>query len=232
MKSLLCALLFIPGILFSQSVFENAEKLFRQQKYNDAKALFETLLKDQPNDLKILEYLGDINGISKNWDAALVYYKKLKVLKPSNADYHYKYGGVLGMIANESNKFKALGMIDDIKQSFQKAIELNPKHIDARWALVEFYLKLPGIIGGSETKATRYANELLTISPIDGYLAKGRIAEYFERYKEAEKLYKIAIQIGSSKICYQKLSDLYKNKMNQPEKAKQIMAEFDQKTKS
>jgi hypothetical protein len=51
------------------------------------------------------------------------------------------------------NKFKALGMIGEIKESFEK-IKLNPAHIDARWALIELYIKLPGIVGG-ETKALK-----------------------------------------------------------------------------
>jgi hypothetical protein len=50
-------------------------------------------------------------------------------------------------------------MIGEIKESFEKAIKLNPAHIDAR-ALIELYIKLPGIVGGSETKALKYSNEL------------------------------------------------------------------------
>jgi hypothetical protein len=59
--------------------------------------------------------------------------KKKKQLKPSEADYHFKYGG---MKAKDSNKFKALGMIDEVKSSFEKAISLNPKHIESRWVLI------------------------------------------------------------------------------------------------
>jgi hypothetical protein len=46
--------------------------------------------------------------------------KKLKQIKPSEANYSYKYGGALGMKALEVNKFKALGMIGEIKESFEK----------------------------------------------------------------------------------------------------------------
>jgi hypothetical protein len=52
-------------------------------------------------------------------------------------------------------------MIDEIKGSFERAIELvDSRHIEARWALIELYIKLPGIIGGSETKAIKYSNYL------------------------------------------------------------------------
>jgi len=232
MKKFIFILLLVPAMVFSQTNFEKAEKLFNQEKYASAKLVFESILIENPNHLKTLEYLGDIEGIYKSWDKAMSYYGKLKSLNPSNADYYYKYGGCLGMKAKESNKFKALGMIGEVRSSFEKAIHLNPNHIEARWALIELYLQLPGIVGGSERKAEKYANELLKISPVDGYLAKGHIAEYFNRYKDAEKHYSKAIAISGSKTSYQKLADLYKNKMNQPQKAKILLENYQERNKS
>lgn len=232
MKSFLFFILLVPIITFSQSNYEKAEKLFVQGKYALSKPIFESVLVENPNHLKTLEYLGDIEGINKSWDKAIFYYAKLKTLNPNNANYYYKYGGCLGMKAKESNKFKALGMISEIESSFQKAVKLNPNHIEARWALIELYLQLPGIVGGSERKAERYANELLKISPVDGYLAKGHIAEYFKRYTVAEKQYNNAIAVSGSKTTYQKLADLYRNKMNQPEKAKIVLENYQEKNKS
>ncbi|WP_295338590.1 hypothetical protein [Flavobacterium sp.] len=221
-----------PMLVYSQSNFDKAEKFFMQDKYDLAKPIFESFLKESPNHIKTLEYLGDIEGAEKSWDKAMFYYGKLIKLKPGEANYHYKYGGCLGMKAKESNKFKALGMIDDVKASFEKAIALDSNHIEARWALIELYLQLPGIVGGSEKKAQRYAAELLKISPVDGYLAQGRIAEYFDRYKEAEKYYLKAITVGGSKTSYQKLANLYKNKMNQPERARLLLETYKEKNKS
>ena len=213
----------------SQNDFAKAEKLYQQGQISQAKIIFEAILKENPNHLKVIEYLGDIEGNAQNWDSTIFYYKKLKELNPKEADYYYKYGGALGMKAKESNKIKALSMIGEVKSSFEKAIQLNPKHIGARWALIELYLQLPAIIGGSETKAIQYSNQLLRLSPVDGYLSRGHIAEYFGKYSEAEKQYKLAIEVGKSKTCYQKLSDLYKNKMKQPERAKLVLQDFERK---
>jgi tetratricopeptide (TPR) repeat protein len=210
----------------SQTDYDKAEKLFLSNNYEQSKVLFENYLNNNPNNLKTLEYLGDIEGQFKSWDKAIYYYKKLKLIKPTEANYYYKYGGVLGMKAKSSNKFKALGMISEVKLSFEKAISLNPKHIEARIALVELYLQLPGIVGGSEKKALLYANEIAQISAVDGYLSKGHIAEYLGRYKEAEVQYKKAVEISKSNNSYQILANLYKNKMGQPEKAKSILEEI------
>ncbi len=223
---------FFTISISAQTSFEKAEKLFEQGNYAKAKTIFESILVKNPKDLKSLEYLGDIECHDADWDTALTYYERLKTVKPTEADYFYKYGGALGMKAKESNKFKALGMIDEVEASFVKAIKLDSKHIGARWALVELYLQLPAIVGGSEKKAQKYASELLKISAVDGYLSKGHIAEYFKRYTEAEKNYKKAVEIGGSKTTYQKLADLYKNKMKQPEKAKATLDEFTEKSKT
>lgn len=214
MKKFLTFLLLFPLLIWSQSDYSKAEKLFEAGKYDQARPIFESFLKENPSHLKTLEYLGDIAGHAKSWDKAIVYYRKLKQLKPSEANYYYKYGGVLGMKAKESNKFAALGMIGEVKASFEKAIELNPKHIEARWALVMIYIQLPGIVGGSETKAIKYSNELLKLSPVDGYLSRGQIDEHFKRYAAAEQQYKKAIAAGSTKTGGQMLDNLYKNKMN------------------
>ena len=57
-----------------------------------------------------------------------------------------------------------------------------------------------------------------TISKVDEYLAKGYIAEYSDRPKDAEKYYKKAIEVGGSPHTYEKLAGLYE-KNNQPKEA-------------
>jgi tetratricopeptide (TPR) repeat protein len=227
MKKLLFLFLFVPICIWSQSNFEKGEKLFHAKKYDEAKLVFENVLKTKPSDIKTIEYLGEIAAIHKSWVKGAEYFKKLKELKPTEAEYFYKYGGCLGMRAMEVNKFKAFGMVDDMKQAFEKTIALNPKHIQARWALIELYLLLPGILGGSESKALSYSNELAQFSPVDGYLSKGRIDEYFKRYALAEKNYLKANEIGKSKITFQKLYNLYLNKLKEPKKAQELKRKFD-----
>jgi tetratricopeptide (TPR) repeat protein len=225
MKLLLSVFLIFPLLLCSQS-FEKGEKLFADGKFDQAQPILENYLKSNPSNLKTIEYLGDIAGFNKSWDKAISYYKNLKTLKPTEANYYYKYGGALGMKSLGVSKFKALGMIGEVRSSFEKAIALNPKHIEARWALIELNLELPGIVGGSEAKAIKYSGELRELSPVDGYLSRGHIEEYFNRYPAAEQQYKRAILIGGSKSCYQKLADLYKNKMKQPDKANKVWEDF------
>jgi hypothetical protein len=51
-------------------------------------------------------------------------------------------------------------MIDEVENAFLTAAKLDVKHIDSRWALVMLYIELPGIVGGSESKAQKYAERI------------------------------------------------------------------------
>ena len=216
--SLLIIVFFVSTeMLFCQD-FDEAVTLYKEGKFDASKSIFEKILTSNPKNYKAKEYLGDIAAQKKQWDTAISIYKELVEKEESNPEYHYKYGGALGLKALSVNKLKALTMLSDIKYHLNRARELDKNHVDVRWALVELYISLPGIVGGSEKKALVYADELMRISKVDGYLAKGYIAEYNDRPEDAEVYYKKAIQVGGSIHTYEKLSGLYEN-TNSPEKA-------------
>lgn len=209
---------FVSAFCFSQSSKEKAKTYLTEKNYKKAQQELTTFIESNPSDIEAIELLGDAYGYQKKWDDAIEQYEKLKDNYPKNANYHYKYGGALGMKALSISKIKALGIIGDVKRAFLKAAELDPNHIDTRWALVELYVSLPGIVGGSTSKALKYANELQNLSKVDGYLAKGYVYEYDDEPELAEKYYKLAIEVGGSVTCYDKLTNFYESN-DQPEKA-------------
>lgn len=213
----------------AQNDFDKGKKLFDEKQFAQALIFFDNAFVLDNSNIKTLEYLGDIYGQQKKWDKAIFYYKKLIEIKPMEANFWFKFGGVQGMKAKDSNKFAALGMIPEVKSAFERAIVLNPRHIEARYALIELYLQLPGIVGGSERKARKYADELATISAIDGCFSKGRIEEYFDNFAKAEIQYRKAFDIGKSKTAYVKLFDLYSKSLKNNQKAVALKKEFENK---
>jgi len=218
MKKLLFLFLLPLFVTAQASIFSTAEAYFKQKKFDQAQPLFEEYLNANPDDPKTREYLGDIASYNKDWDTAIDFYEKLSTEDQKNADLHFKYGGALGMKALAISRIRALTYIGDIKEQFTTAAALDPRHIETRWALIELYLQLPGILGGSTSKAEKYADELQQISAVDGYLSKGYIEEYNNNDKEAEKYYKQAIEVGGSPHTYEKLTSFYE-KSNQPDAA-------------
>jgi tetratricopeptide (TPR) repeat protein len=218
MRTVIYLFLVFPILTFGQKGLDSVDYFFKVKQFDKAEIKLSTYLKANPSDFKALEQYGDAFGHQKKWDDAIEVYKKLVEQHVDIANYHYKYGGVMGMKALSASKIEALGLIGDIEDAFLKAAELDPKHINTRWALVEYYMQLPGIFGGSMRKSLKYAEELHQLSVVDGFLAKGYIYEYDEDAEEAEKYYKLAIKEGGSLWCYDKLTEFYE-KQKQPEKA-------------
>ena len=217
MKKLLLCLLF-PVLGMAQQALDDVALLLDKKNYKQAETIIEPYALANPTNKRAVELLGDAYGYQAKWDAAIKQYKLLVALEPNEANFHYKYGGAMGMKALEVNKVSALMLIDDVEDAFLKAAELDSKHINTRWALVELYMQLPGIVGGSVKKSLKYANELEALSKVDGYLAKGYIYEYDDEPELAETYYKRAITTGGSITCFEKLANFYE-KQQQPDKA-------------
>lgn len=218
--TILCWVLWLPAV-YAQNNFEQAIALFKTEDYREAKPLFLLWVQRNPNDIVAKEYLADTNAHLQQWDTAMVCYRELIELKPERANFHYKLGGALAMKA-VANKWSAIGLVDEIEYEFKKAAELDASHIDARWALVTFYTELPYMLGGRQSKALYYANELEVISVVDGNLAKGFVYQSDKEFEKAEECFKKAVAIGGSVTCYDKLIAFYLA-WEQPEKAMEII---------
>jgi len=203
---------------FSQGLVEKVDTLFQQKKYASAEIVLSSHLSKQPEDKEAMELLGDAYGYQLKWDEAIEVYASLVETYPEDADLQYKLGGSLGLKAQSVSKLKALSYIWDIKDALKAAVRIDPNHIEAHWALIELYMALPGILGGSYEKALLYADDLMGISSVDGYLAKGYIYEYDDEPELAEKNYLKAVEVGGSMVCFNELSEFYQGE-NQPLKA-------------
>ncbi|SFF78832.1 Tetratricopeptide repeat-containing protein [Salegentibacter agarivorans] len=175
--------IFTP--VWAQSSIETGEKYLNENQINQAKKVFE----EHNENLKAIEYLGDIASFEKKWDEAINYYEKLVENQPNSSAYNFKLGGAMGMKAMEASKFKAALMLGDIKTHLNKAAELDKNHAEVRRALVELYMQLPTIIGGSKELAQQYVKELQSINRVDAYLAQA----YIHKIEEDREAMKIAV---------------------------------------
>ncbi|WP_297792684.1 tetratricopeptide repeat protein [uncultured Eudoraea sp.] len=150
------------------------------------------LLLQQPNlysSAILLDKLGESYAYQQEWDKAIETYKRLTSLVKDDPNYFFKYGGVLAKKAQNSNPFIGLTLLGRIKSSFNKTLDLDPNHTGAHWALIDLYVSLPGIVGGSYSKAYELAAELKNSSPIDGYFAMGYVYEYDDEPVKAKSSY-------------------------------------------
>ncbi len=177
--------------VFGQQNFKKVEALLDSYELVKAQRILEENYKK--SELGQL-YLGDINSHFKKWDKAIAYYEDLVNLKPNSALYNFKLGGALGMKAMEISKFQAAFLIPDIKEHLEKAVTIDPGHIESRRALAQLYLELPSVLGGGLDKSLIHAKKLEELSKLDYRIAMAFVFSYKEKDDVSGKIIKQAIK--------------------------------------
>ncbi len=194
-KSIIVFIYLFMGVAVGQESVIQGKKALERGKIEEARNIF----LNHPENPKALEYLGDIASFNKDWDEAIEYYETLVDREPENPMYNFKLGGAIGMKAYYGSKFQAALLVGDVKEHLKKAAELDPTHTEARRALVELYMQLPGFIGGSKTIAESYASDLDRLNEVDALLADAYIYK-IEEYRElASNKYNEAIRVATRK---------------------------------
>lgn len=144
-------------------------------------------------------------------------FAKAVELEPKNAQYHYLLGAAYGEMAQNANVLKQASLAKKTKAEFEKAVELDPNHTEARFALISYYLLAPGFMGGGEDKALAQAAELKRRDALDGHRAYARIYMHQKKTDLARKEYIEAVreQPNNAKAHYY-LAGFYMNEKNWP----------------
>jgi tetratricopeptide (TPR) repeat protein len=179
-------LLFISSALFAQTV-DRAKTLWESKNLAEAKRLLTTVKKDNKEFAAAQYYLGRIAFDEKDYDAAEDYFEEAIEVNNKVAEYHTWYGNTLGTVAENANLFKQAMLAPKMKSAWEKAVELDPKTVDARESLIQYYLQAPSIAGGSVDKAKEIANEIVKLKPAEGHRQLGNIFYKEKNLVEAEK---------------------------------------------
>lgn len=125
----------------------------------------------------------------EDWNRAESSCRKAASLDPDNGRFHLWLGRVYGEKADRSNFLSAAGLAGKVRGEFERAVQLNPKDVDARLDLAEFYLAAPGIVGGGEQKARDQARSIASLNPAREHWVYARIAEQKKDAATAEREY-------------------------------------------
>jgi tetratricopeptide (TPR) repeat protein len=155
-------------------------------------------------------YLGRIAVIEDRSDDAVALFERAVKADDRNADYHAWLGIALGLQAREAGRFRQALLGKRAKAAFERAVTLDPRHLDAREGLVRFYSIAPAIAGGSKRRAREHATEIARVSPMRGHVGTGMILENEKDFAAAERAYKAAASAApDSAAPYMALGALY-----------------------
>lgn len=96
-------------------------------------------------------------------------------LAPNDAQAQFWLGNSLGARIGQVNMLRKMALAPDLRDAFEAAVALDGNLLDARSALIQFYLQAPAAIGGGVEKAQAQQAEIAKRNPARGHLAQATI---------------------------------------------------------
>ncbi|HYV42594.1 MAG TPA: tetratricopeptide repeat protein [Thermoanaerobaculia bacterium] len=184
--------LFAGSSRAAGSKSEEGIQLFEARKFDEARASLEAAVREDPQDARAASYLGRVYLAVGNSDRAVQWMGRSVALESANAEYHLWLGRAFGNQAMQASVLKQPSLARKVKKEFEEASRLDPDNLEARFGLIEFYLRAPGVLGGSPKKADEQAEEICRRDLLQGYRARGRIAEHRKDFDRALAQYDAA----------------------------------------
>ena len=165
-----------------EQLLQQAKILLSKNKLNDAKIIFQNVIKVEPTNYKAHNNIGAILLKLGNLDEAEENFRKAIELNPEFVIAYYN----LGIIQANLLKF------NEAEISYKKAIELKEDYVEAYSNLGSVYLKLEKLYKAEENfeKAIKF-NSTFAV----GHYNLAVTQEKLKKFNEAEKSYKKAIEL-------------------------------------
>ena len=173
---------------------EQVGALFREQKWADAQVVLEKAVAAEPENAEAFFFLG-VSFLNRNdAERALPVLEKAVALAPDNSNYVRHVGDACGMLAQKAGLFSQMGWAKKCIAAYDKAVDLDPKDVNARWSVMEYCRQAPGFLGGGMEKAYAQAAAIKHLDPARGrtaytelYIAEKKFPEAFAVYDEVLK---------------------------------------------
>lgn len=194
-RVLLILLLFVASL--TASVADSAKNMLAAGRIDDAIAELNGRLSSAPADADSSNLLCRAYFALEDWNRAESFCRKAASLAPDNGRFHLWLGRVYGEKADRANFMAAAGLAGKVRDEFERAVQLNPKDIEARLDLAEFYIDAPGIVGGGEQKAREQARLIGAMDPGREHWIYARLAEKKKDPVTAQREYRQYIDLSN-----------------------------------
>ncbi len=121
--------------------------------------------------------------IRSDFETAANLLEKAVAQSPNSAEAHYLLGAAYGRLTQQASIFSKAGLARKAKVELEHAVQLDPDDLDARLALIEYYLAAPAFLGGGERKAIEQANE---IKKRDAFMGHRAFASLYDEQKKPD----------------------------------------------
>lgn len=195
-----------------------ANLLLQQGKVDQASALLQQTLSEQPGDAWAHALLCRVYYAQDMADSAVAECEKAAANAPNDSDTQLWLGRAYGLKASHANPFAAFSYARKVAASFQRAVQLDSNNIHAMNDLGEYYVDAPGIVGGGLDKAQDLAGKIRSRFPAQSHRLSALIAEKRGDLATAEAEFRAAAETAKTPEAYVDLGHFYQ-RHHQPDKA-------------
>jgi Flp pilus assembly protein TadD len=195
----LLAGLALTAVLLSAAPADmaRARELYNRTDYEAALGL---LLPPAEKDAATNHLIGLCYYMQGDAKKASGYFEKAAAQEGSRAEYFLWLGRAYGRRAETSSFVTAPGYASKARENFERAVQLDPRDLEAISDLFEFYLDAPGFLGGGLDKAAALAERMAAINPAEGHWAQARLAERRKQYGTAEQQLRSAVDLAPRQV--------------------------------
>ena len=130
--------------------------------------ILQTLFKTSSDKGEILFLLGRLAAWDGRVDDAFDHFEKATKIQSPKCRLLLVAGANVWSKSGESQHFQEAWTRPQYKKALEKAIALDPDHIEARLRLMGYHLNAPGILGGKKEEAQNQADQIKMRDPIRG----------------------------------------------------------------
>lgn len=194
----------------SDDALERGTRAFQAQRWGEAREAFAAAQRAHPRDATAAYWLGRAIFQQREYAEAERWFDRAVQLDGRRADHHYWLAATLGQEALTAGKFKQAMLARRAKAELERAISIDPAHLDARMGLVQFHLAAPGILGGSRERAAHEAEEIARRDARRGHIARGAVLAARRDWSAVEREYQAAMVLAPDSLdAYYALGALY-----------------------
>ena len=190
------ALLFFAialSLQAGQTVLERAEDLYQKTDYIASLDVLKGVAKP---DAAMYCVMGRNYMMLGDFKKATEALERASSLEPNNSDYALWLGRAWGRRAETSSPFTAPMSAAKARDAFERAVQLDPKNLEALSDLFDYYLQAPGFLGGGEEKAANLAARMAAINPAEYQYSQAQLAERRKEYNSAEEHFRRAVELA------------------------------------
>ena len=186
---LLLALGTISSLAADQAVNDQISALFKQRRWAEAEVILQKITVTEPDNAEAWHFLGQTYLARNDAEKAVAALEKAATLAPENSEYQRFFGDACGLSAMKAGLFSKPGWAKKCKAAYDKAVELDPKNVAARYSAMEYCRQAPGFMGGGMDKAYEQASEIKKLNLTLGRRAYATLYAADKKYPEAFAIY-------------------------------------------